>query len=65
MQFDSVAAMINMQGHGPFVWSAYAITFVVLLWLVFSPMFKNRRFFVEQSMRLRREQVRSETDTPS
>lgn len=30
MSFDSFADFVYMGGHGPFVWSAYAITLVVL-----------------------------------
>lgn len=31
MYFDSLAALWAMDGHGPYVWSAYAITFAVLI----------------------------------
>ncbi len=37
LQFDSVSALIHMDGHGAFVWAAYAITFVVLLGCVLWP----------------------------
>lgn len=30
MSFDSFSEFLHMGGHGPFVWSAYAITLVVL-----------------------------------
>lgn len=30
MQFDSVSEAITMGGHGAYVWSAYAITLVVV-----------------------------------
>ena len=40
MQFDSISEAITMGGHGAYVWSAYAITLVVVgisllrLWLL-------------------------------
>lgn len=34
MHFDSLDALWHMAGHGPFVWSAYAIVFVVITALV-------------------------------
>ena len=37
MYFDSLAAVMYMEGHGIYVWSAYAITFVLLSWLLWSP----------------------------
>lgn len=41
MYFDSLAAAWDMTGHGPFVWSAYALTFSVLTYLIVAPL---RRF---------------------
>lgn len=67
MYFENFTALMHMDGHGVFVWSAYAITFVVLATLVISPMLKKRRFISQQRMQLRREQGPSVTtsDTPS
>ncbi|XOV89903.1 MAG: heme exporter protein CcmD [Pseudomonadota bacterium] len=31
MKFDSLAAFIEMGGHGPYVWAAYAIALLVIL----------------------------------
>lgn len=56
MQFDSLAEFIAMGGHGPYVWSVYAITTVVLVALVVAPLRRRRRFWAEQAMRLKREQ---------
>ena len=56
MQFDSLSAFITMGGHGVFVWSVYGVTLLVLLFLAITPMLKKRQFFVDQAMRLRREQ---------
>ncbi|HSX49972.1 MAG TPA: heme exporter protein CcmD [Cellvibrio sp.] len=43
-QFESIADFIAMNGHGPFVWSAYAITFAVLIFLLISPLFQKKAF---------------------
>lgn len=56
MYFESVNALIAMEGHGPYVWSAYGITLVVLVGLVLAPLRRRRQFLVNLRMRLRREQ---------
>jgi len=33
-QFDTLNEFLSMAGHGPYVWSAYTILFVVLAGLV-------------------------------
>ncbi len=45
-----------MAGHGPYVWTCYAITFSVLGYLVAAPLLRQRRFFTEQQ-RLQRLQA--------
>lgn len=67
MYFENFNALMHMDGHGIFVWSAYAITFIVLLTLVVGPMMKKRRFIKQQRMQLRREQGPSiqPSDSPS
>lgn len=47
-QFDSLLSFMTMSGHGPFVWSAYGITFAALLYLVINPLLQRRQFFSEQ-----------------
>lgn len=37
MYFESVAAAIDMAGHGGYVWSAYGITLLVIGWLLLAP----------------------------
>lgn len=63
MHFDSLIDAFDMQGHGVFVWSAYAIALLVLLSLVIKPWLKNKRFFVQQAMILRREQSDKTSDS--
>lgn len=53
LQFDSFASFIAMNGHGPFVWAAYGITFAVLAYLLASPLLQRRRFVREQARQQR------------
>ena len=43
MYFDSVQALIQMDGHGLYVWSAYGISLIVLGALVVAPYRRRRR----------------------
>jgi heme exporter protein D len=54
MYFDSFQSLLAMDGHGSYVWAAYAITALVLTCLVVNPLLKKRRFFVQQRMQIRR-----------
>ena len=62
MQFNSLDAFIFMDGHGVFVWSVYVMALVVLTLLAVTPLYKTRRFFIEESMRQRRLQSEGETE---
>jgi len=41
--FDSLSAAMTMGGHGGYVWSAYAITFLVLGVVILRPILSARR----------------------
>ena len=43
MYFSSLAQLWSMEGHGPYVWSAYAIVVTVLVLLVLEPVRRHRR----------------------
>ena len=58
MYFDSLQEILDMKGHGAFVWSAYAIALGVLIGLVYVPISRSRQFMREQQQRLLREQSR-------
>ena len=47
-QFESFADFIAMNGHGPYVWAAYAITFAVLIYLLISPLLQKKSFIKQQ-----------------
>ena len=60
MQFDSVSAIWTMGGHGPFVWSAYAIAAAILIAIIVAPLQRRRRFFIEQRGIARRNEARAQ-----
>jgi heme exporter protein D len=47
-QFESIADFIAMNGHGPYVWASYAITFAVLVFLLVSPLLQKKAFVKQQ-----------------
>lgn len=53
--FDSWAEFVKMDGHGPYVWAAYAITWLVLCYLVISPWWRKRRWQFREHKRLMRQ----------
>ncbi len=54
MFFESFSQLLAMEGHGPYVWSAYAITLVTLIALVAQPLAAKRRQLRELRGFLRR-----------
>ncbi len=47
-QFESVGDFIAMNGHGPFVWAAYALTLAVLIFLLAHPIMQKKAFIKQQ-----------------
>ncbi len=43
MYFDSLGDLWSMAGHGPYVWSAYAIVALVIVVLIREPLVRRRR----------------------
>ena len=58
MYFENVAALINMDGHGVYVWASVAVTLAVMLWLVIAPLISQRRLLKEVSRDIQRQQDR-------
>jgi len=56
MQFESLNEFIQMGGHGPFVFSVYIISILVLVGNVLRPLWQKRRFYIEQTSRQERNQ---------
>jgi heme exporter protein D len=44
LQFESLQELFWMNGHGPYVWSAYGIVLVALIYLVWSPLARRKQF---------------------
>ncbi len=55
MSFDSFEAFLRMGGHAPFVWSAYGITLVVLVFNVVHPWLLRRRVIAGHKRAIERE----------
>lgn len=56
MNFESFSAFLAMGGHGPYVWSCYGLTLLVLLFNGLAPGRRQRRFLREQRARQRRQE---------
>lgn len=56
MYFDSLGAILHMDGHGSYVWSAYLITLIVLAMLLVVPRRRQRRILQQLDGELRRRQ---------
>ena len=54
MYFDNLNAVLVMEGHGGYVWLAYAVTLSVLAILLVAPMRRRRRQLRQLAMDLRR-----------
>lgn len=55
MYFDSVAAALDMAGHGGYVWSAYIISMLVIAYLLLVPRLRQQRLKRQIAGELRRE----------
>ena len=55
MYFDTVTAALLMEGHGPYVWSAYAISLAVLVALLLIPRRRQQRLLRELRGEARRQ----------
>ena len=55
MYFDSLEALLAMDGHGPYVWAAYGITLLVLFLVLSAPGRRRRRLLRTVRGELRRE----------
>ena len=56
MYFDSFAEFLAMGRHAPYVWSAWGLTFAIVLWNILQPWRQRRRWLREQAALLRPEQ---------
>ena len=57
MQFDSLEAALQMGGHGPYVWSVYLVSLLVVLALLLGPVLRARRISRRQRILLRQQRA--------
>lgn len=57
MYFDSLQQLWAMDGHGPYVWSAYAISLALMLALVWQPLRKTKQIKLRVQQLQRRAQT--------
>jgi len=58
MEFDSIAAFWSMEGHGPYVWTCYAVFTVCLVGLMVWSMRQRRSVINSQRRRAGRSSAR-------
>lgn len=56
MHFDSLADFLAMGGHGLYVWLAYSIALVIVVFNIASPILRKKQFMADYRKRLKREQ---------
>jgi heme exporter protein D len=57
MYFQSFEALLHMEGHGAFVWSAYLISAAVIATILVSPGRRRRRLLRQLAGEVRRQQA--------
>ena len=57
MYFQSFDALLHMDGHGVFVWSAYLITTAVIAAILVAPGRRRRRFLRQLAGEVKRQQT--------
>ena len=59
MSFDSFADFIAMGTHGPYVWSAYGLTALVVALNIIAPLKQRKKVLAQIRQKMRREEVES------
>ena len=54
MYFDSLHALLTMDGHGVYVWSAYLVTIVVIATTLLAPRYRRKRLLQQLAAELKR-----------
>ncbi len=57
MYFHDLDSLLHMDGHGAFVWAAYAITAVVLALMLVAPVRRRRQLLRELGGEARRQRA--------
>lgn len=56
MEFSSFSEFLAMGRHGVYVWSAYGITALIIIYNILQPIVQRKKILKEQRQRLRRDQ---------
>ena len=56
MYFDSLHALLTMDGHGVYVWTAYLVTVAVIATVLLAPVRRRKRFLLQLAAELKRAQ---------
>ena len=54
MYFDSMGALLTMDGHGVYVWSAYLVTIAVIATALLAPRYRCKRLLQQLTAELKR-----------
>jgi heme exporter protein D len=54
MYFDSLQALLVMDGHGAYVWVAYAVTLLVIVAVLVVPVRRRKHFLAQLGAEYRR-----------
>ena len=57
MYFDSLQALLHMEGHGIYVWMAYLVTVAVITAVLIVPLRRRRQFMVQLAAEASRAQA--------
>lgn len=62
LQFHSLHELFWMNSygstpHGPYVWGAYAIALIAVIYLIWSPLARRKRFFRDMRLTAERQQL--------
>ncbi|MEZ5573351.1 MAG: heme exporter protein CcmD [Halioglobus sp.] len=60
MYFDSLHAVLTMEGHGAYVWTAYLVSVTVIVLVLIAPLRRRRRTLAQLAGELRRNQNRGD-----
>ena len=62
MYFENLDAALQMNGHGIYVWPAYAVCIVVIVLLLLVPIRRHKRTLAQLAGELKRSNPRPRTD---
>jgi len=61
-QFENFTAFVEMAGHGPYVWTAYGFSIVILGWLILRPIKQRRDLFRLVAREIKRQQQQQHSE---